>query len=265
MRTLPARSTRLSARVRRALLLLGALACGAAPPAWAQVATPADTGASPRRMHLGARLGLSISQLTFDEASLIIDIEDDEFSGRVDLDKKLRFGFVGGLTLFYDVSRNFTLESRFLYTRLGSVQEGEGVVRRQSVPDVPLRFVHKRVYTLDYLNIPVLVRITVSRERSLGYVGVGPQVGVLLSSRQTTERSSQAPGLLPGVEFEEVDLGDATESLNVGILFLAGAELRGERLRGFLEVAFALGLSEVYTDVSNIRTRAFEITVGFGY
>jgi hypothetical protein len=32
-----------------------------------------------------------------------------------------------------------------------------------------------------------------------------------------------------------------------------------------LEVAFALGLSEVYTDTGNVRTRAFEITVGVGY
>jgi hypothetical protein len=227
--------------------------------------TPADTGATQRRVHFGARLGLSISQLTFDEASLMVDFENDDVTGRVDLNKKLRFGFIGGLTLSYDLSRNLTLESRFLYTRLGSVLEGEGVVRRQNVPDVPLRFVQKSVFTLDYLNIPVIARITVSHERSLGYVGLGPQVGVLLSSKLTNDRSSQAPGLLPLVEFEELDLGDTTESLSFGILFLAGAELRGERLRGFLEVAFALGLSEVYTDTGNVRTRAFEITVGVGY
>lgn len=250
----------------RALLVSTLTLCITTTTGWSQSEQSqpesADAG---RRVRAGARVGLGISLLTFDDRSLLVEFEDDKLSGQVDLDKKLYFGVVAGLTLAFDVRPSVTLETRFLYARQGSVLEGDGLVEALDTPGMPTRFMQESVFTLDYLNIPILARVTVSQERSHGYLGLGPQFGVLLNSKLTNTRSSQASGLFPLVEFESMDLSDQTEDVNVSILFVAGAELRGASVRGYFEIAFALGMTDVYTDSPDVRTRAVEFVLGIAY
>ena len=149
---------------------------------------------------LGARLGVNAATVT------------GEFS--TSDDARVRYGFVGGLTLTFPLRHSFVLRGEALYTQKGFTTDEATVVGAGGAP-VSAASVTFELTTLD---VPVVLVYEVPASRDLGVeVFGGPYLGFELSERLRVE-----PDLVAVSEesdlFRGTDLGFV---VGVGVSFAA--------------------------------------------
>lgn len=113
---------------------------------------------------------------------------------------------------------------------------------------------------LTYLYIPLLVKVMAPDLRFKPYVKVGPQLGMLLSSKfEGTPTDPTRPAI-------ETDIDDQTKSTEGSLYFSGGVEFPG-RVGSFLEIGYTLGLTGIAEETqyvfSEATNRVLVVTAGF--
>jgi hypothetical protein len=116
----------------------------------------------------------------------------------------------------------------------------------------------KATLKLWYMHVPVLAKVTFDAGAVRPYVKVGPQLGILLSSKAELERQDQ-----PDVES---DTKDDTETAEFSLQFGAGLQFPGS-VSSFIEVGYTLGLTGVSKEptvlFTQFKNRVLGVTAGF--
>ncbi len=108
---------------------------------------------------------------------------------------------------------------------------------------------------LDYLEVPVLARVSRRVSGATVYAAAGPTVAWLLRAKTRTAFSGST---------EEIDLKDDVEPFDVGVAMGGGVEIGAFVIDG----RYTLGLRDIDADRSDaitIRNRAISVTAGFRF
>ena len=147
---------------------------------------------------------------------------------------------VAGVFMTFPLASWIEFQPEALYSVKGSRFEGSGFTSTALV---------------DYLEVPMLARVS-RRGGTLGfYVAGGPYVAFRLRARTRTTFSGAT---------EELDIGEETEALDFGLSIGGGVEWR----RLVFDGRYLYGLQNVVKDQSDdlkITNRAISITAGFRF
>jgi outer membrane protein with beta-barrel domain len=109
---------------------------------------------------------------------------------------------------------------------------------------------------IDYLEVPVLVRVSPGGGRTLSYFVVGgPSIGFRLRARSRTQFETAT---------EEIDISDDLERLDFGVAIGGGVE-RGSLV---LDGRYTLGLKDIdkdKTDAVKVTNRTISVTIGLKF
>lgn len=153
----------------------------------------------------------------------------------------VRFGAVAGLFVTLPVTSWIELQPEVLYAMKGARLDVDGV---------------KSTFALDYVEVPVLARVTRGRAGGLRYyVAGGPSFGIRLRARSRVDFGSST---------EDIDIADSIERTDLGIAVGGGVE-RGPLV---IDGRYTYGLKDVdkdKTDAVKLTNRVVSITVGFRF
>ena len=145
-------------------------------------------------------------------------------------DKKMKMGFAAGGFVTYSITEMFAVQPEVLYTMKGAKYEWEGGSATAKV---------------DYLEIPVLAKVTIPTEGNIGpHLFIGPSLGILLSAKEKVEIDGEDPEGLAGEE----DAKDWTKSTDFGLVFGAGVDIGMPHSAITIDGRFELGLSTIEKD-----------------
>ncbi len=151
-----------------------------------------------------------------------------------------RVGLVGGVFATWRPVSWLALQPEVLVTSKGAALDEDGLDAR---------------LVLDYLEVPLLARVSRRVSGATVYAAAGPAVAWLLRAKTRTAFSGST---------EEIDLKDDVEPFDVGVAMGGGVEIGAFVIDG----RYTLGLSDIDADRSDaitIRNRAISVTAGFRF
>lgn len=199
------------------------LLLGGAAPAFAQ----AQAQTQRHGFELGVKGGLNIANAK---------IEGE--TGGPSLDP--RYGLVAGVFATIPLSSWLDLQPEALYAMKGGRLDLDGI---------------KSTLALDYVEVPVLARVTRGAGRRRYYVAGGPSFGLRVRARSRVDFGSST---------EDIDVADSIERLDLGVAVGGGLEAGALVFDG----RYTFGLKDVDKDKSDtvkVTNRAFSFTVGFRF
>ncbi len=161
-----------------------------------------------------------------------------------------RLGFGGGVSLTIGLEGPVSLQPEILFaakgTSLGTIELTDGSGNPIGTADV--------VETLDYLEIPLLVRLALPAAGPASpYLVAGPAGGVRLSQKLA----------LTGAGSGSTDL-DVAKSTDLGLALGGGLEMGRGRIRWSLETRYTLGLTPATEDSYSDNARNGDLLVMAG-
>lgn len=181
----------------------------------------------------GLRAGMSLATIRGDFADLV--------------DPDLQFGLAGGPFVTWQPSPRFGLQAEALYVRKGATIRGEYV----NFVGEPTPY--EGHLNLDYLEIPLLARVTLAPSGVLGpYLVAGPSFGITLHGRFVT-----------GGAFTDQDLEDM-KSVDVGLAGGFGVAFPAGDWKALVEARYTGGLFDLYDIAGNLESinSAWTFTLG---
>ncbi|CAM3449503.1 porin family protein [Pontibacter korlensis] len=192
--------------------------------------------AEAQTVSIGPRVGATFAKLNLSG--------DDEFTDEVkDLIQSkpgLQFGAVANVM----VNDLFSVQPELLYVQKGYQIEEGGVSAKE---------------TMNYLEVPVLAKISFGSGQVQGFVTAGPSVGYWLSAKNKYEYDGEEE--TEDYEFEDED--NRTEfgaNFGVGLAYKVGAGALN------LDVRYGLGLSNLYDDSgddSKVKNRVVGVSLAY--
>jgi hypothetical protein len=202
-------------------------------------ALPVQAGVLP--FPAGVRGGANIASLSFEDLSSAVTKEESRLGG-----------FIAGYVEFPLLPLT-SIEAGLSFGEQGGEIEGSGTFYNQPISG-------KATLKLVYMYVPVLAKVTFDAGAVKPYVKVGPQLGILLSSKAELERTDE-----PTVE---TDTKDDLETAEFSLQFGAGLQFPGN-VSSFLEVGYSLGLTGVSKEptvlFSQFKNRVLGVTAGFRF
>lgn len=175
----------------------------------------------------GAKAGVTLARVTFD---------GDEGEAAFDT----RVGLTGGVFVTWRAVSWLALQPELLVTSKGARFEAD-------VLDTRL--------VLDYLEVPLLARLSRRVSGATVYAAAGPSFGWLLRAKSRVAFDGST---------EEIDLKDEVEPFEIGAAFGGGIEIGAFVVDG----RFTLGLSDIDADTTaaaGMKTRTIALTAGFRF
>jgi outer membrane protein W len=200
------------------------------------------------QLRIGVRAGANI-------ASQARDIDTTTLSSKV--------GFIGGLDAQYWFNTNLGLNLQLLYAQKG-VSEGEVSIPN---PVTHTQATVSRDMSLNYLEIPLLLRYNLSDGKYRPYVFAGPSFGLFMSGKQTTTSTGEnVASNLNG----ESDIPSANMGSDLSLNFGAGISYKMTYGPAFtLDAGYAMGMSKItkagVDDAANIRSKDIRIMLGINF
>ena len=194
------------------------------------VSSPA---ASAQEREFGAKLGPNFSVL-----SLESDVEGEDY------DRRIAIAVSGFMVL--PVARNISVQMEALFNPKGAKLFDSEIGATSTL-------------LLDYLEFPVLARISGPRPRSI-HVFAGPYVAIRVGA--TRQIAVSAPGITAG---ERTDMGDEVERFDTGLVAGGGFHIR-ERI--VVEARYSWGFLDVNSDTTggvHFRHRALTVMAGMRF
>jgi hypothetical protein len=192
----------------------------------------------------GLKIGVSSAKLYGDDVG--------DFEGLLGEGLKSRIGFCAGGFITFNITEMFAIQPEVLYTMKGVRWEG-GINGA-----TPLKIWIK----LDYLEIPVLVKIIVPTPGGVKpFLFAGPVLALKLSSKVKAEYAGDS---------EEEDIEDENmKSTDFGLVIGAGVDF-GLGIPGTgkmtLDVRYSLGLSTISAfEGDDVKNGVFSLMVGFSF
>jgi hypothetical protein len=200
------------------------------------------------QFRLGARAGLSAASESRDNAGTL--------SSHV--------GFVGGLDAEYWFSTMFGINAQLLYDQKG-VQEVHNVPN--PIPSDPNNVVEVTSTTsLNYLEIPILLRANLTDGKYRPYIFAGPSIGLFMSGQVQDVPSGESVGsnLNQTTDINSSDVNSPELSL------LFGAGVSYKMVYGpafFLDAGYAMGMtnfakSGTTMESMNIKSKDIRVMLG---
>ncbi len=159
-------------------------------------------------IHPGINLGLNMANISYSE-----DLPDE-------FDKTSRMGLNAGAALEVGLNEMMAVESGLYYTMKGSKSSYEFMDEK-----------HEYTTALDYLVIPIKVKVKFSMPGLKPFVTVGPELGFLLSAKSKND--------------EEIDIKDDIKSTDLGLDIGFGVELPVNDNTLVVNVVYNLGLMDI--------------------
>jgi len=153
-----------------------------------------------------------------------------------DLSSALSFN-LGGV-LEFPVSKIFGIEVDLLYNS----HKSEWTYSEYD-PYYGFYFDADMVVTLQSLSLPVLAKFTFPSKRLTPFLGIGPELGLILSHKAKIEMTGD------GVSYRtSVDLGDETKAIGFAITLIGGVDVNVGRIILAPELRFSIGVSSLDED-----------------
>ena len=187
---------------------------------------------------IGPKAGINIASWAGDDT-----FDDDAYGSATGL----QFGAVAVIP----VSDKFAIQPELVYLQKGSQLE--------------LDFLGDKITTtttLNYLEIPILARITLTEGPTQIFINAGPSIGLGLSGTVKAEAGGQEEE--DDIDFDE----DGISSLDLGLAVCAGVQLEVGPGQLFFDLRYLLGLaslddSEPEDEQIDIFNRGIGASVGF--
>ncbi|KAF2506931.1 PorT family protein [Flavobacterium zhairuonense] len=194
--------------------------------------------AQTEKVKLGAKAGLNISNLTFDENAV---------------NSSSRTGFTAGLMAEIPLAKSFSVQPEFLYSQQGM---------KFSYADADVQNSHyKSTVSLNYINIPIMLKYYVVKGLSLQ---AGPQVGILLKAKNEYQDN-----FLGYENYENLNLKDYSNGVDASVNFGLGYQFKD---RFYADARYNMSYTDVFKDAtsntnyiinSNMKNRVFQVTFGY--
>jgi len=195
--------------------------------------------ATAQSLTIGPRLGVNFGRQIYVEDSELADFWDDE----VEMEPGLQAGLVSNIK----ISELLSVQPELLYTVKGYKFES------------PDRTVTGKY---DYLDVPVLAKITIGEGPVQGFVTLGPTFSYWMGGENRFK--SRNLEFTEDIEFEDDDDGvenrfEAGASLGLGVAFNTGAGAFN------LDLRYGTGFTSVYEsdDDSKLRNENFGISLAY--
>ena len=195
--------------------------------------------ASAQERQFGGKAGASIASVSAEEGG-------DAYG--------VRSGLTGGVFTVLPASRHLALQLEMLVTeRGGSLPIDDPTIVQGS---------RKSRYLFQYLDVPVLARLTMSRSSARAiHAFAGPMVSV----RTSAKAQDALVGLGGGAFGIEDDIGGSVKRFDAGLVVGGGVDV-GRRL--VIDGRYSWGLLDVNrgdTDVYRVRNRGFAVMAGMRF
>ena len=203
---------------------------------------------SQAQLRIGVRAGANL-------ASQKRDIDTTTLSSKV--------GFIGGLDVQYWFSDAIGVNAQVLYAQKG-VSEGEVSLPN---PITKTQATVSRDMSLNYLEIPILLRYNLSDGAYRPYIFAGPSFGMFMSGTKTTTSTGEnVASNLNGTE----DIPSADMGMDLSLNFGAGVAYKMVYGPAFtLDAGYAMGMSKItkagVDDPANIRSKDIRIMLGISF
>jgi hypothetical protein len=180
------------------------------------------------------KAGITVTSISYDE---------------VPAGQKGRIGFVGGAGVEIGIVKNFfSVQPELLFIQKGEQYDAEGVVTKAK---------------LNYLELPVLAKVSFGSETVKGYVNAGPSVAFGLMGKQTVEGG-------PNAGETDIRFGDGSgegrrsldNRFDFGLQFGGGASIGAGPGSMVVDVRYGLGLTDLNDDTRS-KNRAFAFMLGY--
>lgn len=200
------------------------------------------------QLRVGVRAGANI-------AGQARDVDTTTLSSKV--------GFIGGLDLQYWFSTNLGVNLQLLYAQKGA-SEGEVSVPN---PVTHTQATVTREMSLNYLEVPLLLRYNLSDGKYRPYVFAGPSFGLFMSGKQTT--TSTGENVASNLN-NEADIPSDNMGMDLSLAFGAGVAYKMTYGPAFtLDAGYAMGMSKItkagVDDAANIRSKDIRIMLGISF
>jgi len=194
--------------------------------------------AQTEKVKIGVKAGLNIASLTFDEN---------------ELESSQKTGFTAGIMAEIPLAKNFSVQPEVLYSQQGM---------KFSYSDIDVaNSSYKSTITLNYLNIPVMLKYYVLKGLS---VQAGSQIGILLKSNNKYQDN-----FLGYDNHENYNLSDYTNAFDTSVNLGLGYQFKD---KFYVDLRYNISYSDVFKEAnsngnyvinSDMRNRVFQITIGY--
>ena len=194
--------------------------------------------AQTEKVKIGVKAGLNIASLTFDEN---------------ELESSQKTGFTAGIMAEIPLAKNFSVQPEVLYSQQGM---------KFSYSDIDVaNSSYKSTITLNYLNIPVMLKYYVLKGLS---VQAGSQIGILLKSNNKYQDN-----FLGYDNHENYNLSDYTNAFDTSVNLGLGYQFKN---KFYVDLRYNISYSDVFKEAnsngnyvinSDMRNRVFQITIGY--
>ncbi|MBI2822990.1 MAG: PorT family protein [Acidobacteria bacterium] len=191
-----------------------------------------------QRFEAGVKVGANAARLRA--------LETHEGPGGAELDSELRLGLLAGAFVAANINRYLAIQPEALFSRKGTRLEGH------TEDPFPL----EASVRLDYIEVPVLARLSISRGARAGYLIAGPAIGFSVGTDLRAQISSRS---LP-----ERDISDEIKNTEVSFVLGGGVQLRHLLVEG----RYTQGLTKIREQSPGqqaARNRVLSLIVGFRF
>ena len=177
-------------------------------------------------------------------------------------DLKNRMGIAGGISYRIGLIAGLSIQPEVMYIQKGSVIEVNSLQGMYT-------FNYKHTGKLDYIDIPVLLKFNLPVPVFSPYIEGGMSYGILLSAKEKSEQSSNAPGITS--ESQETDIKDYITKNDLSWIVGVGFDL------SILDInaRYVVGMKRLYKDdpattsidenAPKVYNRGIILTAGFRF
>ncbi len=197
----------------------------------------------------GIRGGLNIANFTGDDTEVV----DDDTGEKISTESLLGMAIGGYLNI--PISETFSIQPELIYSQKGAKYS-------QTYTFQGMEIEYEAAFKLDYLDIPVLAKISFPSGSSTPYLYFGPSIGMNLSAKLEVEVTSGGITLS-----DSADMKDYVKSTDTGIVVGGGIQLTGGLS---LDARYTVSLSTIDEpaegfDEGDIKNSVVSILAGYRF
>lgn len=227
---------------------------------------------SAAQIHIGAKGGISIPNLKGD---------NEQSKGYTS-----RLGSYAGIAANFQLSKYFSLQPEINFSPQGGQRKGMQSVPSDAIngitlpPGTTLYANFKNTTILNYIEIPVLAKLTLGHNKLTYYICAGPHMAFLIEAKTKTDGSSllylDAGGTIPlmlnGNSFPTVsfngdtDIKESIKTINTGLQGGLGLQYHLGPGNIFAEGRAILGLTDIQTNPERDgKNKTGSLVIAAGY
>jgi len=166
-----------------------------------------------------------------------------------DDDSKYKFGAHGGVFANFGISDMFSIQPELLFSMKGSKSEETTTIGGTT-------YTSKGTQSLNYIDIPVMVKVSTGGDNNGLFFEAGPQLGILLSAKNEVE--------VTGAASTNTDIKDLLNTVDFGYGVGLGYQVESGPLVG---LRYNGGITDIVKDNTGnaARNDAFQLYVGYRF